>query len=104
MIRARLLEPPLHVVVQAGAVADENGRDDRRGARARDVTGDRLADPGARRGGELGEGMPWCGDLDERRTLDRSRQRAAAAPGRRLVARRAGIAVPGRPPEGDRRG
>ena len=90
VIRARLLQPALHLVVQPGAIADDDGRDDRgrprapaadRRARSR-VARTRAPRPSPRRAT-----LPRADDLDERAALDRADERRAAPRERALVVR-----------------
>ena len=60
MIGAGLLQPPLHVVVEPGAIADDDRRDDGGGLRApaADAVGDRAAREGARAATSLPSTQP----------------------------------------------
>jgi len=104
VIRARFLQSPLHVVVQTGAIADDDRRHDRGGLRApaADGAGDGVSRERPHARHRLVEPRSAREDLDERAALDRADQCGAAPRERALVIRNAGIEIPRRTAKHDR--
>ena len=99
VIRARLLQPPLHVVVEAGAIADDDGRDDGGRLRAPAADGARRSRGARRRAPRRSPRRPAAAreHLDERAALHRADQRRPAPRQRALVVGHARIEIARRP-------
>ena len=98
VIGARRLQIALDAVVEAGPVADQDGRDNRRGGSipGADACCDQLTDPEARECRLLLEPRPAPEHLHECCTLHRSHERRTPARERQGQVRNAGVEVPRR--------
>ena len=98
MVRARFLQPPLDRRIEAGAIADQDGGDDRRRCRRApaEAAAHRIAHLGAKRRRHFGGPVARTGTLDERRALHRAHERDAAARERRRIVARSGVVVASR--------
>ena len=105
MIGARLLQLPLHLIVQAGAVADENRCDDGGGAIApwRHAGGNGGTDPRAHRRERLRQRRTASHNFDEHLALHGSHQARAFPAEVPLRIGYARIEIPRRPPQHDGR-
>ena len=98
MIRARLLQPALHIIVQSCAIADDDGVHDRGRlpAPSADETLDRVAGKKPNTSCPLRPPLSVSDELDERAAFDRADKRRAAPRQHAFVVRHAGIEIAGR--------
>ena len=105
VIRAGRLQAQTHIVRQAAAIADEDGRDDGGGqlAMPRDAERDGAPDIAAQVRGQFAGDASARDDGDEKTALDRAEQRDAIERGVALEVGHSVVQVPRRATEGDGR-
>ena len=105
VIRPGFLERPLDFVIESGAIADQNRRHDRSGARApgRDARLNRPAHGRANGRERFGQRAAVFDNLDEPIAFHRSDERRPTPREQALGICDAGIEIPGGPPQGGRK-